>query len=149
MSTTKVPTMDAGSYVCIMHPSVAYHLRKDEDWRKPHEYVDTDGIYNGEIGKLYGFRVIENPLATVIKANANDPAVYQTFFLGKDAFGVIDAEGGNKQMIVKTKEEVGGPLEQFGTVGVKFEFAAKILYPERILVVESGSSKFGAVDVAN
>ena len=34
----------------------------------------------------------------------------------KDAFGVIDPEGGGLETIIKDKKEVGGPLEQFGTV---------------------------------
>ena len=61
----------------------------------------------------------------------------------KDAFGVIDAEGGGMETIIKTKGEIGGPLEQFGTVGVKGEVAAKILYQERMCTIWSGSSYSG------
>ena len=64
-------------------------------------------------------------------------------FFAKDAFGVIDAEGGGMETIIKDKKEVGGPLEQFGTVGVKFEAAAKILYQERMCTVWSGSTYSG------
>jgi hypothetical protein len=52
------------------------------------------------------------------------------------------------ETIIKDKKEVGGPLEQFGTVGVKFEMAAKILYQERMVTVWSGSS-YSAVEEAN
>ena len=58
----------------------------------------------------------------------------------KDAFAVLDIEGGGMETIIKSKEEIGGPLNQFGTVGVKFEMGAKILYQERMLTVWSGSS---------
>lgn len=51
-------------------------------------------------------------------------------------------------MIVKSREQVGGPLNQFSTVGYKFETATKILYQERMLRVESGSS-YSATDTAN
>ena len=51
-------------------------------------------------------------------------------------------------MIIKTKSQVGGPLEQFGTVGYKFCHGAKILYQERMLRVESGSS-LGDLDEEN
>ena len=71
---------------------------------------------------------------------ASDTAVYISMFLAKDAFGVIDPEAGGMEMIHKTKKEVGGPLEQFGTVGVKFATGCEILYPERVIRVESGSS---------
>ena len=44
-------------------------------------------------------------------------------------------------MIVHDKSEIGGPLDQFSTVGYKLETnGATILYPERILRVMSCSS---------
>ena len=52
-------------------------------------------------------------------------------------------------MIIKSKEQVGGPLNQFSTVGYKFETnGATILYPERVLRVMSCSS-YSAIDVVN
>ena len=45
--------------------------------------------------------------------------------------------------IIKSAKEIGGPLEQFSTVGCKFEMAAKILYQERMCTVWSGSSYSG------
>ena len=66
-------------------------------------------------------------------------AVYGCIFLGKNAFGMIDVVGGNLEMIVKTPEEAGGPLNQFGTIGVYFETGGGVLYEERLLRVECGS----------
>jgi hypothetical protein len=52
-------------------------------------------------------------------------------------------------MIVKDKGQAGGPLEQFSTIGYKFETnGATILYPERCLRVMSCSS-FSGTDEAN
>ena len=76
-------------------------------------------------------------------------AAYATFFFGKDAFGIVDPEGGALQMIVHDKSEGGGPLNQFSTVGYKLETnGATILYPERLLRVMSCSS-YSDVDEAN
>ncbi len=76
-------------------------------------------------------------------------AVYATFFFGKDSFGIIDPEGGGLEMIVHDKDEIGGPLNQFSTIGYKFETnGATILYPERLLRVMSTSSYSGS-DEAN
>lgn len=66
-------------------------------------------------------------------------AVYGCIFLGKNAFGMIDVVGGNMEMIVKTPEEAGRPLNQFGTIGVYFETGGGVLYEERLLRVECGS----------
>jgi len=56
-----------GDYVGIIHPDVSYDLMKDPEWLAPKEYVDTNGIYEGEIGKLYGVRFVENTRAKIFK----------------------------------------------------------------------------------
>ena len=43
------------------------------------------------------------------------------------------------QMIIKSPEQVGGPLDQFGTVGVYFETGGGVQYEESLLRVECGS----------
>ena len=75
-------------------------------------------------------------------------AVYGTLFFGKDAFGVVDPEGMGMEMIVKDASQIGGPLNQFSTVGYKFETAARILYQNRMVRVESCSA-YSGVDEAN
>ena len=102
----------------------------------------------GELGRMHGIRFVESNLAPVIKTGAQSYATYKTMLFAKDAFGVIDVEGGGMETIIKTKGEIGGPLEQFGTVGVKFEMAAKILYQERMVTVWSGSS-YSATETQN
>jgi hypothetical protein len=95
---------------------------------------------------------VENPFAPVLDgeyANKAGTKTYATYFFGKDAFGIIDPEGGALEMIIKDRSEVGGPLNQFSTVGYKFETnGATILYSERVLRVMSCSS-FSATDEAN
>lgn len=76
-------------------------------------------------------------------------AAYATFFFGKDGFGIIDPAGGGLEMIVHDKDEIGGPLNQFSTIGYKFETnGATLLYPERVLRVMS-TSKYSGTDEGN
>ena len=147
LKKNKAPKID-GCYVALIHPSVAYDLRKSDDWKEFHKYNDVAPIFKGEIGMLHGVRFIETNEAPVWKATKTSHATYGTLFLGKDAFGILDPEGEGMEMIVKTKGQIGGPLEQFSTIGYKFCHGAKILYQERLLRVESGSS-FGNVDDHN
>ena len=142
------PTFSGNKYVAVVHPHIAYDLRKHPDWLEAHKYARPEEIFNGEIGELHGVRFIESNLAPIIKGEAQDYATYKTIFFGKDAFGVVDPEGAGMETIVKTKEQVGGPLNQFSTVGTKFEIAAKILYQERLCTVWSGSS-YSSTDAAN
>ena len=145
LKKNKAPKID-GYYICILHPSVAYDLRNSEEWKEFHKYDNVEPIYKGEIGVLHSVRFIESNESKIWKDG--DSAVYASLFLGKDAFGVLDPEGEGMEMIVKTKGQIGGPLEQFSTIGYKFCHGAKILYQERMLRVESGSF-YSATDEAN
>ena len=147
LKKNKAPKID-GYYVALIHPSVAYDLRNSEEWKEYHKYNDVAPIFKGEIGELHGVRFVETNAAKVWKGSEGDVAKYATLFLGKDAFGILDPEGEGMEMIIKTKEQIGGPLNQFGTIGYKFCHGAKILYQERMLRVESGSS-LGADDSEN
>ena len=89
--------------------------------------------------------VVSN-LAPVIKSDGQNKATYKTLCFAKDAFAIVDPEGGNMQMIIKDENEMGGALNQFGTVGVKGELACKILYQERMLAIWSGSSYSGVAE---
>lgn len=81
--------------------------------------------------------------------NKAGTVTYANYMFGKDAFGIIDPEGGALEMIVKDKSQVGGPLNQFSTVGYKFSTnGATILYTERVLRIMSCSS-YSATDKVN
>ena len=146
LKKNKAPKIN-GSYVALIHPSVAYDLRNSEEWKEYHKYNDVAPIFKGEIGELHGVRFIETNNAKIWKEEGKD-AVYATLFLGAKAFGILDPQGEGMEMIIKTKEQIGGPLNQFSTIGYKFCHGAKILYQERLIRVESGSH-FGDVDEAN
>ena len=135
-------------FVCVAHPSVLYDLRRNKEWIDFHKYAATRELFKNEMGELNGVRFISDTLAPVIKGTGQTYATYKTMFFGKDAFAVVDPEGGSRETFIKSPKEVGGPLEQFGTVGVKFETACKVLYPERMVTVWCGS-KYSTVDDAN
>ncbi len=155
MRKNKVPTIDGKNYVAVVHPSVAFDLKEDPRWENVNVHGDPDAVFNGEIGTLLGVRFIENPDAPVLGGsgssyvNKSSGVTYATYFFGKDGFVIIDPEGGNLEMIVHDKDEAGGPLNQFSTIGYKFESnGATILYQERVLRVMSCSS-FSASDTPN
>ena len=139
----KMLKYSGGYYVAVIHPDVAEDLRNDVAWLDAHKYAEPEELFSGQIGRLHGVRFLESNLAPVIKKDGQSYATFKTMFFAKDAFGVVDPEGGGMRTIIKSAKEVGGPLEQFSTVGTKFEMAAKILYQERMVTVWSGSSYSG------
>jgi len=146
LKKANAPAYQGGKYLAVVHPSVAEDLRNSKGWIEAHQYAHPEEIYNGEIGELHGVRFVESTLSPIVMQDG--VAVYQTFFFGRDAFAVIDPEGGGMETIIKSRDQVGGPLIQFSTVGVKFEMGAGIVYPERMLALESLSS-YSDLDQAN
>ena len=133
-------TKHTGKWGIAVHPSVKYNLVKHPDFVEVHKYCAPEEIFHGECGELHGFIIMENADAPVLgdtyknKAGTN---TYASYAFGQDAYCTIDPGQGNLRMIVKDASEVGGPLEQFGTVGYKFETGSAILYPERLLRIMS------------
>ena len=159
MKKDRVPRIN-GKYYAVIHPSVAYDLRQSKEWIEVHKYAATSEIFNGEIGELHGCRFIEDTFAPILGGsyiysgsttykNKSNGVTYATYFFGKDGFGIVEPEGGGLEMIIHDKDEIGGPLNQFSTIGYKFETnGATILYPERVLRVMSVSS-YSATDEEN
>lgn len=56
-------------YAGIIHPDVTFDLTNDEEWKYPHQYVDTNEIYTGEIGKIAGVRFTETTEAKIFAGN--------------------------------------------------------------------------------
>lgn len=54
-----------GKYICIIHPSVAYDLRQDENWIAAHQYAAATELFDGEIGELHGVRFVETTEAKI------------------------------------------------------------------------------------
>lgn len=154
MKKNRVPKI-GGKYVAVIHPSVALDLRESKGWIEAHKYSATTELFNGEIGELHGCRFVENVFAPVLGedgdgyTNKEGGRTYATYMFGADSFGIIDPAGGALRMIIHNEREAGGPLEQFSTVGYKFETnGATMLYPERLLRIMSVSSS-SAIDEVN
>ena len=127
----------------IIHPYCKFDLTNDEEWRKPHEYVDTANIYENEIGELYGVRFVQSSRAKKFEgAGANGADVYSTLIMGADAYGTTEVTGGGLQHIVKQLGSAGtaDPLNQRATVGWKAMKTAERLVEAFMVRIESCST---------
>lgn len=142
MNTPKIN----GDYVAIIHPDCAFDLTESDDWKYPHQYVDTENIYSGEIGKIAGCRFVETTEAKVIDAttagNTAGKDVYCTLVLGADAYGVTEVTGGGLEYIAKQLGSAGtaDALNQRSTVGWKATKTAEILVNEYMIRIETCST---------
>lgn len=136
-----------GSYVCIIHPYLAEELMAEagKAWIDIVKYKDTEKIYNGEIGKLFGVRFVESTEAKIWKGTtdnaADGVAVFSALFIAANAYGKTSINGGGLETIIKQLGSAGtaDPLNQRSTAGWKATKTAKILTQEYMLRVECGS----------
>ena len=131
------------SFVAIIHPDVTYDLTNDPDWKAPHQYVDTENMYTGEIGKIAGVRFVETTEAKIwASAGSGGKSVYSTLVLADNAYGVTEIEGGGLRHIVKQLGSAGtsDPLDQRATVGWKAMKVAERLVEQFMVRIESAST---------
>ncbi len=96
LKRNKVQPADGTDFIAFIHPDVVYNIWNDPEWRQPHTYADTKELYDGEIGRLFGVRFIEDPDAYVFRGQD---------FCGKyPELTVVKVEG-NKVYIAETLTE--------------------------------------------
>ena len=133
-----------GYYVGIIGPDTMYDLQEDEAFVKVSQYQDKENIYTGEVGRLFGVRLVETTEAKIFEGAGMDGAdVASVIVLGQYAYGVTSLKGAKPRVIVKPAGSAGtaDPLDQISTVGWKMDgFGAKLLQPEYAVRIECGFS---------
>ena len=144
LKKNNAPKID-GSYVAIIHPFVAYDLQNDPEWIEAHKYTTPENIYEGELGKIGGVRFVESSEAKVYEGG-----VFGCIFLGANAYGVTDIEGGGLRTIIKQlgSSGVADALDQRASIGWKAIKTAEILIDPYLVRVEC-KSELGARAEAN
>ena len=149
LRTANVPTVN-GSYVGFIHPDVSYDFRSATDaaaWRTPANYVNPEGIYNGEIGMFEGVRFMESPRAPLF-ANASDNSgstgtidVYGTLVMGRQALAKGISLGGEygaqPTIVYGTVTDI---LQRFRPIGWKHFVGYGVFRQEALRRIESASS---------
>lgn len=136
------PKID-GYYVAIIHPHVGYDLMSDDKWMEVEKYASPENMLKGEIGKIGGVRFVESTEAKIFTTANGDSdcpaglAVYSTLFLGANAYGITEVEGGGLETIVKQKGYGDDPLNQRSSVGWKATRVTELLVPQYIIRCES------------
>lgn len=143
------------SYFVITHPDVVYDLENilTTSWVPVNEYSNAEAAHEFEVGSYLNFRFLATTEAKIWVAgggstgstgckdstSAGNLDVYSMIFLSPDAYGTVDIDGGLKS-IIKSKEEIGGPLERYATAGWTAKFAAKIIDDSRMYRYECAVS---------
>ena len=142
LKNNKARKYNGKHFVCILDPDTSHDLQHDELWENV-KIHDPKDLYEGELGELFGVRFVEaseTEFAALKQYNATaENPVHAVFVFGQDAYGAVD-EKENVETITHSKNEIGGPLNQFGTMGWKGHHVAKVLTDEWLVRIECGVS---------
>lgn len=131
-----------GYYIAIIGPDVWRELWDDDLFTKVAAYQDKEKVYNGEVGRIGGVRLVETTEAKIFEGEGSGGTdVASVIVLGKDAYEYTSIKGANPRTIVKPVGSAGSadPLEQISTVGWKMDgFGVKLLQPEYAVRIECG-----------
>ena len=136
------PVEDGDGYVAIVHPYVAYDLRRDEEWKHWQQHQGGSALYKGEVGKIGKVRVVETSEAKIITGDGcpSGLAVFMTMVIAAHAYGVTELEGAGLQHIIKPLGYGEDPLNQRASIGWKATHGAQRLNEEAMVRIESTSS---------
>ncbi len=131
-----------GYYIAIVGPDALYDLQDDEAFVKVSQYQNKEAIFTGEIGRLFGCRIVETTEAKLFDGTGAEGAdVASVIVLGQYAYGVTSLKGAKPRVIVKPAGSAGtaDPLDQISTIGWKMDgFGVKLLQPEYAVRIECG-----------
>lgn len=137
-----------GYYIAIVGPDTFYDLQDDETFVAVSRYQDKESVYTGEIGRLFGCRIVETTEAKIfegagaaIGSTSDKYDVASVIVLGQYAYGYTSFKGAKPRVIVKPAGSAGtsDPLDQISTVGWKMDgFGVKMLQPEYAVRIECG-----------
>jgi len=149
LKTNLAPEVDGGGYVYVTHPRISRDLMRATDWLDAAKYSNVKALYKGEVGSLYGMRIVEqtNSFISLGSATAGDRFIYQTsggggtgtgkdiissFALGGKALAVPQLGGDNPfspSVAVLDKEDKSDAFNQNIVVAAKVYFAALRVNP--------------------
>lgn len=133
---------DGDGYVAIVHPYVAYDIRRDPEWKHWQQHNNSERLYQNEVGKIGKVRVVESSEAKIITGDGCPAglAVFLTMVIAGHAYGVTELEGAGLQHIIKPLGYGEDPLNQRASIGWKATHGAQRLNEEAMVRLETTSS---------
>lgn len=123
-----------GFFVMVVDPDVLYDIQAATAWLTMQEYrTDRTEIFKGEIGKLWGIKVVEatQPYrqGTTDYSYSATGAIHVVPVFGKEAIAMAELSSQTQQLIFKKPGpgDTSNPLNMYSSVGWKFTAAAKTL----------------------
>jgi len=140
------PTFSDGCYVMVCHPQVVSDLMGDAtavtSWAAWNEYTTPEAMYKGEVGKVFGFRILQSTNMHFFSSGAGaSTSAYCSIAVGPDALGCVEIGGkGGVETHIVTGADHANPLDQWTSVGWKASFTSVVLNPSCGLISVVGAA---------
>lgn len=137
-----VPGYEGNLYKTVIHPAQEFDLLSDSatgSFVDVTKYKMPDGLLKGEIGMLYGQRIIVSPNLQT-GTGSGGITTYRAFVFGRQAYGTTELSGQGIRTIRQPAGSNFDPLEMFTTLGWKFMMAAKVLHSVRAVEIYSATA---------
>lgn len=125
-------------------PNTSYDLTTDTTFINADIYDNgAEKLYNGELGKILGVRLIESPNQyESVNAGTSNADVFSNFVHGSDAFGCIDLVGDKPQLYIipHTKIDSGNPAGRFSLVSWAASYVCKTLNADWLINIKTGAT---------
>lgn len=125
-------------------PDTSYDLTTDSTFLSADIYDNgAEKLYNGELGKILGVRLIESPNQyESVNGGASSADIISNFIHGSDAFGCIDLVGDKPQLYIipHTKIDSGNPAGRFSLVSWAASYVCKTLNANWLINIKTGAS---------
>lgn len=144
LRSLNVKPYTGNDYIAIMNTETAADFVGDSQFINFHQYVEkgVDTLYNGELGKVYGCRVVDAPTGPAMRgSNSGGTAstiAYGTVIFGKGFYGAVDFPEGMNTYIADGASK-SDPLNQITVYGWKANYASKVLNTSAGLTLWCGS----------
>jgi N4-gp56 family major capsid protein len=126
------PYRDGQAYAGVFHPFVLFDLQSDTSvggFLATAQYSQPDKIWNGEIGKLNGVRLLQSQNIVTTNVTSGVTA-YNNFVMGEGAFATVSLEDSPIDIIINREGSAGSadPYGLISTVAYKLKgFGVKYL----------------------
>lgn len=157
LKLNRAPEVEGGGYVYVTSPRVSRELMRSTNWLDVSKYSNAKAIFKGEVGSLYGIRVVEqtNPFISKGSATATDRYIFDntggggtgtgkdiivSFAIGGEAFGCPEISGESAaapEVDILDKADKSDPHNQRIVVAAKTYFAGLRLNPNWYVIHRS------------
>jgi N4-gp56 family major capsid protein len=125
-------------------PDTSYDLTADTTFINADIYDNNaEKLYNGELGKILGTRLLESPnQKETVDGGGSNADIIWNFIHGQNAFGCIDLTGDKPDVFIipNNKIDSGNAAGRFSLVSWAGNYVCKTLNANWLLAVKSGAT---------